>query len=108
MKDQLLDTDIVGEILELVGVALEALGALVIVFDIVLATFRYLTRQYKKPGQKPYFRYKIVSQWLELLWSDRTIADDPATALSPNILTASRLGRWPFRRLRVQALLSWA
>lgn len=27
MKDQLLDTDIVGEVLELVGIALEFLGA---------------------------------------------------------------------------------
>ena len=45
MKDQLLNTDIVGEILELVGIALEVLGALVIVFGIVLATVRYLTRQ---------------------------------------------------------------
>ena len=27
MKDQLLDTDIVGEVLELVGIALEVLGA---------------------------------------------------------------------------------
>ena len=60
MKDQLLDTDIVGEILELVGVSLEVLGALVIVCGIVLATFRYVTRQYnKQPGRRPYFRYKI-------------------------------------------------
>ena len=57
MKDQLLDTDIVGEILELVGIALDVLGALVIVLGIVLATFRYLSRHYNKPGRRPYFRY---------------------------------------------------
>lgn len=78
MKDQLLDTDIAGEILELVGIALEVLGALVIVFGIVLATFRYLTRYYNKPGQRPYFCYKIDIGLSLLLGLEILVAADMA------------------------------
>ena len=56
---QLIDIGIIEEIIELVGVAIEIFGVIVIVVGIGLATFRYLTRHYHKSGQKPYFRYKF-------------------------------------------------
>ena len=56
---QLIDIGIIEEIIELVGVAIEIFGVIVIVVGIGLATFRYLTRHYHESGQKPYFRYKF-------------------------------------------------
>ena len=54
---QLIDIGTIEEIIELVGVAIEIFGVIVIVVGIGLATFRYLTKRYHKSGQKTYFRY---------------------------------------------------
>ena len=105
MKDQLLDTDIVGEILELVGIGLEVLGALVIVFGIVLATFRYLTKHYNKPGRRPYFRYKIDIGLSLLLGLEILVAADIIETIAFD-LTFQSVGVLAVLII-IRTLLSW-
>ena len=59
MENQLLDTGDIEEIIALVGLAIEALGGLVIVLGIISATIKYLTMHDNKPGQNIYVRYKV-------------------------------------------------
>lgn len=46
----LIDIDTIEEIIEVVGLAIEIFGVMVIVLGIGLATFHYLARYYHKSG----------------------------------------------------------
>ena len=79
---EFVDVGLIEEIIELVGVAIDAFGVLVILTGIGLATYRYLSRQYHKRHRRPYLRYKFDIGLTLLLGLEILVAADIIKSLA--------------------------